>query len=279
MRDEILKFMGRIHSVGSAIDAVACAKGIFDNVSIDMIYAHHFHKAPSCWTDELSKAIETLRVPHMSLYQISYPKGTKIFRQLQEGKFMPLDENEVADLYRSTDIVTERFGLQRYEVSNYSMPGYESEHNKSYWEYRDYIGIGPGAHGRISISEPNNKFRRKFAFQAHLNVEKWKRSIRSIGHGYETITPLSEEQLFCEMLMMGLRMREGISTKKIDEFLKQTTPRESSSEKFSEFWSKVEALHRRGIISMYDHREHKQNLRVSPNSSLLIDEIASFLIF
>jgi oxygen-independent coproporphyrinogen-3 oxidase len=201
--DEALRKLGRIHTVAEALAAVDIARATFDRVSFDLIYARP-GMTEELWEAELARALR-LQAGHLSLYQLTIEEGTP-FAQLHRAGKLVVPMPEVADrLYALTQDMCEAAGLPAYEISNHARPGEESRHNLVYWRYGHYIGLGPGAHGR----EPRADGRT--ATLAERAPEVWLRRVRERGTGTVEAELLSREAQADEMLLMGLRLAEGIS--------------------------------------------------------------------
>jgi putative oxygen-independent coproporphyrinogen III oxidase len=198
-----LKRLGRQHSVAQAIAALEIGRRIFPRISFDLIYARP-GQTLAAWRAELAQAL-ALAADHLSLYQLTIEPGTVYEGLHRRGEIVLPDAETAADLYEATVAEAARFGLHPYEVSNYARPGSESRHNLTYWRYGDYIGIGPGAHGRLSLRPGLTATRR------HRAPEIWAERVEDRGHGSgEDIIVTAQEQAE-EMLLMGLRLSEGIS--------------------------------------------------------------------
>lgn len=196
--DAALSFLGRAHSVAESLDALAIAQRHFARVNIDLIYARPDQTAEQ-WDDELRRAL-SFGTDHMSLYQLTIEPGTRFETMVRTGQFVPADNDDAATLYDMTQALTNSAGLPAYEISNHARPGSESRHNLSYWRYDDYIGIGPGAHGR----RLNN------ATQRHKKPENFLSAISRNGHAIAGEYPLDPPSRATEALLMGLRLAEGI---------------------------------------------------------------------
>ncbi len=202
LNDADLKRLGRMHSAAEALAAFDVARGTFDRVSFDLIYARQDQSAAD-WEAELRQAL-ALAVDHLSLYQLTIEDGTRFGDLAQRGLLRGLPGETVsADLYDITQEMCESAGLPAYEVSNHARPGAESRHNLIYWRYGDYAGIGPGAHGRLSRDGT------KLATAGHRHPETW---LTAIGEGAPSLETeaISGPDQATEMLMMGLRLGEGI---------------------------------------------------------------------
>ncbi|MCH2457393.1 MAG: radical SAM family heme chaperone HemW [Henriciella sp.] len=148
--NEALNFLGRDHDAAKAQRSVAEALTVFDNLSIDLIYARPGQPQTS-WKTELTDAL-TLGAPHLSLYELTIEERTAFGQRARRGELVPMDDDDQADLYELTQEVCEARGLPAYEVSNHAASKqYQSRHNMTYWRGGDWIGIGPGAHGRLTI--------------------------------------------------------------------------------------------------------------------------------
>jgi putative oxygen-independent coproporphyrinogen III oxidase len=196
--NETLNFLGRAHDVDEAIAALATAQAHFKRVSFDLIYARPGQSIDQ-WEAELVRAL-SFGTEHLSLYQLTIEPGTRFATLVQQGKLTPADADHAADLFDVTRELTNAAGLPGYETSNHARPGAESRHNLTYWRYGDYVGVGPGAHGR----------RRGLATTRHKKPENWMNAVTRNGHGLQSETPLSAEEQTTEALLMGLRLREGV---------------------------------------------------------------------
>jgi putative oxygen-independent coproporphyrinogen III oxidase len=199
---EPLAMLGRRHSVEQAIAALEIARSIFPRVSFDLIYARP-GQSIAAWRSELRRAL-SLAADHLSLYQLTIEPGTKFEALHRRGDIVLPEEDLAAALYDATEEEAARFGLLPYEVSNYAKPGAESRHNLQYWRYGDYAGIGPGAHGRLTRDG------RLFATRRHRAPEYWADLVERTGHGMTEEIPLQTKEMAREMLLMGLRLAEGV---------------------------------------------------------------------
>jgi oxygen-independent coproporphyrinogen-3 oxidase len=202
LRDEELRKLGRIHTVAEAKAAIAIAQATFDRFSFDLIYARPRQTLPQ-WRAELGEALD-LAGEHLSLYQLTIEPETPYAALHAAGKLIVPDGELASDLYELTGDLTAARGLAAYEVSNYARPGAECRHNLLYWRYGEYAGIGPGAHGRIIA---NGK---RTATVNERNPEAWAARVEGTGSGVAEITELSRAEQADEMLLMGLRLEEGI---------------------------------------------------------------------
>jgi oxygen-independent coproporphyrinogen-3 oxidase len=197
-----LAMLGRQHSAAQAIAALETARGLFQRLSFDLIYARPGQSLAE-WRSELRAAL-ALAADHLSLYQLTIEPGTAFEAQYRRGAIILPDPDTAAALYEATQEEAARFGLLGYEVSNYAVPGSESRHNLSYWRYGDYAGIGPGAHGRIMLDGI------LLATRRHRAPESWAGRVERMGHGTMQETPLTVDERAREMLLMGLRLSEGV---------------------------------------------------------------------
>ncbi len=201
--DAALLFLGREHSAGQAIAAIELARKTFPRLSFDLIYARP-GQSEAEWRAELNTAL-SLAADHLSLYQLTIEEGTKFHTLYGRGEFALPDEELAAALYDATAEEAARFGLGAYEISNYARPGGESRHNLSYWRYQDYAGIGPGAHGRLTLDG------RRVATSRHRAPEAWAELVERGGSGATREEEISVQDKAREALLMGLRLAEGIS--------------------------------------------------------------------
>jgi putative oxygen-independent coproporphyrinogen III oxidase len=198
-----LRLLGREHSAAQAIAALETARAIFPRISFDLIYARP-DQAPAAWRAELRQAL-SLAADHLSLYQLTIEPGTKFEAMHRRGDIVLPDGDAAVALYEATAEEAARHGLLAYEVSNYAVPGSESRHNLAYWRYGDYAGVGPGAHGRITLSPPD-----VLATRRHRAPEPWAERVERAGHGMVEQLQLPQTERAREMLLMGLRLTEGI---------------------------------------------------------------------
>lgn len=203
LRPGPLAELGRLHSVDEAVAAVRLAQSIFERSSFDLIYARPKQTLED-WQDELTEAI-WLSQGHLSLYQLTIEMGTRYYDLFNAGKLKMPDEDLSADFYELTHELTASAGLPAYEISNHARPGQESRHNLLYWRYGEYAGIGPGAHGRLLL---NNQ---RHATAAEKLPFEWQKRVMSAGRGWVTDDILTWEEEGDELLVMGLRLREGIN--------------------------------------------------------------------
>ena len=199
-----LRFLGREHSAPQAIAALETARALFPRISFDLIYARPGQDI-AAWRAELDRAL-SLCADHLSLYQLTIEPGTVFEGMHRRGEIALPDDDEAAALYAETEAVCARHGLEPYEVSNLARPGGESRHNLAYWRYSDYAGIGPGAHGRVMLGADLVATRR------HRAPEPWADRVEHQGHGSTAEEIISPADRAREMLLMGLRLREGVDT-------------------------------------------------------------------
>ncbi|CDG41274.1 Radical SAM family enzyme, similar to coproporphyrinogen III oxidase, oxygen-independent,clustered with nucleoside-triphosphatase RdgB [Asaia bogorensis] len=211
LNEDSLRFLGREHSAGQAVQALETARTLFPRLSFDLIYARP-GQSLGAWEAELREAL-ALASDHLSLYQLTIEQGTKFEALYRQGRFTLPEGDEAARLYEKTAEIAGLFGMRDYEISNYARPGAESRHNLTYWRYQDYIGIGPGAHGRLTLDDT------LLATRRHRAPEIWADRVEQRGSGSTEETPLSSEERGREALLMGLRLREGID---LDWFAKRT---------------------------------------------------------
>jgi len=203
LEDEALHFLGRAHGVDEGLAALATAQAVFDRVSFDLIYARP-GQSEADWEAELARAL-AFGTGHLSLYQLTIEPGTRFATLLAQGKLVPADPDHGATLYELTQAMTRAAGIPAYEISNHARPGQESRHNLTYWRYGDYVGIGPGAHGRRGAR----------ATLRHRKPENWLGAVDRNGHGLQSEEPLAPEDRAREALLMGLRLGEGVDLTRI----------------------------------------------------------------
>ena len=196
--DQALRFLGRAHDVAESLVALDTAQAAFARVSIDLIYARP-DQTEAAWLAELDRAI-AFGTEHLSLYQLTIEPGTQFAALVAKGRLPTLGTDEAAHLFELTRAVTAAAGIPAYEISNHARPGAESRHNLAYWRYRDYLGVGPGAHGR----------RGGLATVRRKKPENWLAAVARNGHGLESEMPLDPATRAMEALLMGLRLGEGV---------------------------------------------------------------------
>lgn len=202
--DTALKELGRLHTAQEALDAVAVARSIFDRYSFDLIYARP-QQSLEAWAAELRRAIAEA-AEHLSLYQLTIEPDTPFFGLHKAGKLIVPDEDLARDLYDLTQTICSKAGMPAYEISNHARPGAECRHNMVYWRGHDYAGVGPGAHGRLTIDG------RRVATATEKRPEAWLMRVEEIGTGFTVDEKLTSGEAADEYLLMGLRLAEGIDT-------------------------------------------------------------------
>ena len=247
--DEALQFLGRAHGVDEGLAALATAQRVFDRVSFDLIYARP-GQSEADWEAELARALG-YGTGHLSLYQLTIEPGTRFATLVAQGKLTPADPDHGATLYELTQAMTGAEGIPAYEISNHARPGQESRHNLTYWRYGDYIGIGPGAHGR----------RTGQATMRHKKPENWMSAVARNGHGAQSEEPLAGEDRAREALLMGLRLGEGVDLDRIAALSGLSAPQLVDERAIAQLID-IGLLHRQGT-----------RLQVAAAGMLLLDAI------
>ena len=196
LRDEALKFLGRDHDAAAAKRAIDAAQASFARVTFDLIYARPGQTLDD-WREELAEAL-ALGATHLSLYQLTIEPGTAFATAVGKGRWAPAGDDLCADMFDAAQEMTEAAGLPAYEISNHAMPGEESRHNLVYWTYGDYVGVGPGAHGRLTEGAV------RIASETSLSPKEYLAGAR---HAETALTPAEAAM---ERLSMGLRLHRGI---------------------------------------------------------------------
>ncbi len=213
LRDEALAFLGRNHAADGARRAIATAGTVFERTTFDLIYARPDQSLDD-WRAELGEAL-ALGVSHLSLYQLTIEPGTAFDAQVAAGRWTPADDALCADAFDLSQEMTAAAGLPAYEISNHAAPGAQSRHNRLYWTYQDYIGVGPGAHGRVSSGG------------ARLATQTPRRPQDYLAADWTpTQTPLSEDDQTVERFSFGLRLHEGMPLDEKDPFFSRNGARE-----------------------------------------------------
>lgn len=254
LNDADLKALGRKHSVAEALKALEIAQNTFDRVSFDLIYAR-MNQTLDAWQDELTTAL-SFGTEHLSLYQLTIEPGTAFAPLHKRGELIIPEENEAYHLFQLTQEMTEAAGLPGYEVSNHAHLGKECQHNLTYWNYGDYVGIGPGAHGRIHLANGDH-----VATQQIKAPELWHRSVSEKGTGDQSVIELTPDEQFKERLLMGLRLKTGISALSL------------SREFTSAEQSRLEALHKEGLLM-----PSKSQLQLTAKGTLVQNAILAYVL-
>lgn len=252
--DATLHLLGRAHNGAEGLAALAVAQQHFARVNFDLIYALPGQTLAQ-WEADLRRAL-ALGTTHLSLYQLTIEPGTRFETLVRTGELSPKDPDEAAEFYELTAEMTAAAGLPRYEISNHAAPGAESRHNLTYWRYGDYMGIGPGAHGR----------RQGIATLRHRKPENFLNAVTRNGHGAQSEEVLSSAEQAREALLMGLRLGEGVDLGYIAR--KSGQPRDALVNTTA-----ISNLARHGLMNqMGDH------LCVLPEGMLLLDRILAEIV-
>jgi len=256
--DDSLIFLGRGHSAKSARSAVLEALECFERVSFDLIYALPGMDLKS-WVSELNTAL-TLETGHLSLYQLTIEKGTRFYSAHQNGAFELPDDGLACELYKITNEMMGSAGYQPYEVSNYAKNGQECRHNIIYWKGGDYVGVGPGAHGRLTLNGTRVRTEQESA------PEKWLSAVMSKGHGTRLEKPLTKSEQVDEFLLTGLRLMQGVD---------RNTFKKISGKDFEEFFpmNMIETLVSCGFIQL-----DAEGLRSTDTGRLRLNSLITSLL-
>lgn len=254
LRDDTLKSLGRIHTSADATAAIEIARNTFERFSFDLIYSRPGHTLAE-WRQELTEAL-SLAGGHLSLYQLTIEPETPFAALHAAGKLIVPDEDAALALYEATQELTEAAGLPAYEISNHAAPGEESRHNLVYWRYGEYAGCGPGAHGRVSLGGVRH------ATSTERNPERWAAQVESEGHGSIEATPLSRAEEGDEMLLMGLRLAEGVDLDRLAGIC-GSSPSPAA----------IATLARQGLLETFSGKHGEPRLRATRNGRFILNEI------
>ncbi|MEV5035018.1 coproporphyrinogen III oxidase [Sphingobium sp. LMC3-1-1.1] len=249
LENEALHFLGRAHDVREGLAALEVAQSTFGRVNFDLIYARP-DQSLADWESELARGL-SFGTDHLSLYQLTIEPGTRFATLVAQGKLNPADPDHAADLYEQTQAMTAAAGITAYEISNHARPGQESRHNLTYWRYGDYVGVGPGAHGR----------RDGLATLRHRKPENWMSAVTRNGHGLQGEEPLDDRDRAREALLMGLRLAEGVDLDRIARL--SGLPVDMLVDRHA-----IARIAGHGMI-----RQDGQRLRIDPAGMLLLDAI------
>ncbi|MCZ4272216.1 radical SAM family heme chaperone HemW [Maritalea porphyrae] len=254
LRAEPLAALGRLHSVEDAKAAVKLAQSIFDRVSYDLIYARP-NQTLDEWREELNEALDLAR-EHISLYALTIESGTRYYDLFHAGKLNMPGPELSADFYELTQEICDARGLPAYEISNHAAPGEESRHNLTYWQYGEYAGIGPGAHGRLLIEG------KRHATATERMPFKWAEYVSAKGDGFVEFEALSRGEQSDEYLLMGLRLKTGISPARFEALAGQKLRQEQ-----------IDHLTGIGFVEMLEDG----NLRVTDKGWPVLDAVVADL--
>jgi oxygen-independent coproporphyrinogen-3 oxidase len=250
--DAALAFLGRAHSLSEGLLALDTAQSAFDRVSFDLIYARPGQTLAD-WQAELRRAL-TFGTEHLSLYQLTIEPGTRFAALAAKGALAQTDPDHAAELFELTRAITNEADIPAYEVSNHARRGEESRHNLTYWRYGDYVGVGPGAHGRRLATA---SFRRK-------KPENFLTAVARNGHGIESEDALAPKTRAAEALLMGLRLDEGVDLARLAE--------ETGVSELVDVHA-VDRLAGHGLV-----RQENSRLQVTPAGMLVLDRILAEIV-
>lgn len=237
-----LRILGRKHSKNEAISAIETAQKFCKNTSFDLMYGVT-NQTVEDWARELDFAAKTFEISHISAYNLTIEKGTEFFSMRQKGLLELPKSEEIEKMYQITGEVLENYNFQRYEVSNYAKNGMKSQHNMGYWQIRDYVGIGAGAHGRIVIDGT------RFETMNHHLPAKWAENMAKNGNALQTFRQIERQNQVYEILLMGLRIFEGIDVQEVKNRLGVDIFLEISEKKLENFISQGMLIVENGRIA------------------------------
>lgn len=253
LRPEILTWLGRSHSRDEALAVLSWLKETGISFSFDLMYAHIHHAVSNVWKKELQEAL-SYAGEHLSLYQLTLEPGTPFAREAKKGTPLVLHSDQAADAYVWTQEYLSSLGWNPYEVSSYARNAAYSRHNLAYWRYQDYLGIGAGAHSRITL--PCGE---KYALVNQHSSRVWLTQVQEKGHGMHQKNPLTQDMQLKERLLMGLRLQEGIERAHLDKLPKS-------------FWIKAQQLQDTAYVTLSQDR-----MRLTLEGRLRMDGILKFL--
>ena len=214
--DDALRMLGRGHDRQQALAALALARRIFPRYTFDVIYARPGQTVDT-WQAELGQAVAEAE-GHMSAYQLTIEPGTPFYALYVRGDLVMPDQDHQAALYETTQEILAEAGLPGYEISNHARPNEACRHNLAYWRCCDYVGVGPGAHGRLTLEDGGGDGGR-YATAMHRSPEVWLDRVETFGHGERRRTRLDEAETATEIMLMGLRLAEGVEVDRVDAVL------------------------------------------------------------
>ena len=254
LNNKNLKFLGRKHNVNQINKALDHACKIFNNISADLIYAFYGQDL-NTWINELETFLNRFNLNHISLYQLTIERGTKFFTNYKKGLLTPIDNDVAYKFYNNSNKILKKYNLNRYEVSNYCKNGFECKHNLIYWNSENWIGVGPGAYGRIWSSRP--KYHR-LEYQNFKNPKTWLNK-NFKGTNFEAINLLKNKITDYETVIMGLRLVKGFNISKLyDKNL-------LNNDRFN-YLTKKKILYKKGNV-----------IKVHKNYIVKLDSVINFL--
>ena len=251
-----LRFLGREHSVAEALAALALAQNIFPRVSIDLIYGLP-DQTPGSWKTTLQRLLG-LGLDHVSLYQLTIEAGTVFHTRWRRGDVLTGSDDLVAGLFEMTNATMEEAGLAAYEVSNYARNGHECQHNLTYWQAQDWLGIGPGAHSRFDLQG------QRIGLATRRSPQSWLEMTARGGHAIETESVETPAEWASEMLMMGLRLKAGVD---LDLIERKCGPRK--------LWLDLERLetHLNAGLVQFIQYQNSERLATTAGGRLLLNSL------
>lgn len=263
LNDNVLRFFKRTHNKENGIKAIKIAQNIFnDKYSIDLIYARPQQKLKD-WVNELKEAIN-LSPYHISLYQLIIAEGTKFY----DNNVETMIDTKASRFYNITNNILEENDLHIYEVSNYAKKGYECQHNLTYWNSGEWLGIGAGAHSRICFSEEFvDNYKIRYDIENENIPEKWMKNIHNRGFGYSIKNPIPKNEFIEEIFLMGLRLKNGINIDNLQNYIKVENVKDLVNNKY------LDILQKNNIIEIND-----KNLRIKMKYFNILDSIIEKII-
>jgi len=252
--DASLKNLGRMHTAKEALAAVEVARENFPRISFDLIYARPA-QTPDAWREELTQAL-TFAPEHLSLYQLTIEPDTMFEKLHRAGKLITPDADTARALWDVTQELCGARNMPAYEISNHAKAGAEARHNLVYWRYQEYVGVGPGAHGRIGADGE------RVATSTEKHPERWLAQVEQNGHGLIEDEKLSHLEQADEMLVMGLRLAEGIDVARFERLTGVSLNAE-----------RVSFLESEGLVE----RSSGSRLRITASGFPLLDAIVADL--
>ena len=257
LNDANLAFLGRQHCAKEAVKALAIAQNIFPRVSADFIYALP-NQSFEAWQEELMQILD-LGCTHVSLYQLTLEQGTAFYSLEKRGQLTMLDDAEALKQFNYTQELCTKKGLTAYEVSNHAKTGAQCRHNLIYWQGGDWLGVGPGAVGRFCHQQ------KRIETRTRKKPEGWQQDVSKIGHGITSENAETANDYAAEMLMMGLRLSQGVALNHIES---RTDCRKN--------WLNETALKQLTAEGLLIH--HADNLRIAPKGWHVMNSIIERLL-
>jgi len=259
LRNDLLKFLGREHDASEAMQAIKYAFSAVKNVNFDLIYGLPNQKLED-WQADLEYALK-VGTPHISCYQLTIEKNTAFYNLYKNNKLIMPNVDTQAEFFNYTRKFLMDHGYENYEVSNFAKDGFECKHNVNIWQYNSYIGVGAGSHGRYINAHGDY-----LATQNIKSPSQYVKAIQEKGLAYSKTEILGNDEISFEMLLLGLRLKQGVNLKELEEITGQKPASFMNQEK-------LELFLKEGLLE-----QEADNLKLTEKSYHLLNQIIEELL-